>query len=152
MKTKSIYSISILILTVLFIGCNDEEFFELQAPKATQWENIEDMEKGVTSMYDEFIGGGDGKFEPWFHAPQIHFAMSDLCRQIGVQTSGTLNMYNRETQNNRWYNGNANIFKEAYKTIKHANYLLDVIATDPYKDLRQSEVANLNRIKGERSD
>jgi len=44
-----------VIFCLVFISCENDSFFELKSPPATEWRNVKDLEYGIASVYEKYL-------------------------------------------------------------------------------------------------
>lgn len=134
-------------LACLFTSCENEDFFELKAPPTTEWRTINDMEHGIVSVYDNYINRRENCV--WALQTFIHFAMSDIVREISINGGWSSNLLiDRSTD--QYFNQVQKTYGLSYRTILLANNLLEFIASDPFPNATAADkTLNIDRIKGE---
>jgi starch-binding outer membrane protein, SusD/RagB family len=142
-----------LLLAPLLVGtlglnsCQDEKFFELEAPPITAWKNISDLELAISRPYRLTFVDGENSIGIMTHF--IHLMMSDMVRRISDNPGWmSVEVYMRETE--KRVNNTESKYRPAYLTISACNFILDFLATDPFPNASESDrTNNINRIKGE---
>jgi len=146
MKTSIINKIFFLLLFSVLAGCNDR-FFEQEAPPVTEWNKIEDMEKGINTIYNSFtkLGG-----TPVHAHKLLHLLLGDETRIIKFDPSWPdLNLAAQRKIKGE-YSGRANtLYSPLYQTIAQCNFVLDFIEGNPFPDAAGNDKINLDRVKGE---
>jgi tetratricopeptide (TPR) repeat protein len=139
--------IALVVLSSGLISCNDEEFFQLEAPPETEWRNIDELERAIAFPYRNTFVNGEASIGIMTHF--IHLMMSDMVRRIGENPGWqSPDIYGRNTSNR--VPNTENKYRPAYVTIAATNKILDFLAGDPFPDATAANRANnINRIKGE---
>lgn len=148
-----IYWIILVLFGILFTGCDNEEYFELERPVQSPWLSLADFDKAPIGAY--YGLSGNGGWRTIFAAGRVAgevFADGAILAPIteGFSTDGDVEqMYARQTGQQISFFDNA-IFNSAYFAIGNANGGLDFIAENegnPFPEAdNQDEV---DRIKGE---
>jgi len=135
-----------LTLFLTFAGCNNEEFFEFDAPPMTSWKSVADMEMGIANAYRLTILGNENVC--WHIMPFIHFGQSDIVREIGVNGGWNSNvMYSRYFQQRITQTDKLSI---CYQVILYCNNMIDFVDSNPFPDATEADkTKNIGRIKGE---
>ena len=145
------YYILIIIFSLIFSSCDNENFFEPTNPPENPWLNLSEFEKaaagaywgGLRSGWDNLIGG-----------PRlVKTCQSDIARLL-PGTSANIpfsEMYNRISDIE--INKTINAFRNSFRMITIANSALDFIEDNdgnPYPSIGESDIENnLRRIEGE---
>jgi len=142
--------ISGIFLVLLFTTCSNEDFFELTNPPEFPWLNMDELERGVVAPYNLTFSSQWGNY---FGNDRLLFeCMSDAVYLL-PNTSADIpfqEMYGRttEVQINKTDGG----FQDSYKTITHANSVLDFLEANdfqPFPNPSNADLENLRRIQGE---
>jgi tetratricopeptide (TPR) repeat protein len=137
-----------LTLTFLltFTGCENEEFFELDAPPVTAWKTIPDMEMGIANAYR--LSTIQNESACWNFMPFVHFGQSDIVREISVNPGWASNVtYSRDFQQRITQTDKYSI---CYQVILYCNNMIDFINSDPFPNATEADkTKNINRLKGE---
>lgn len=142
-----------LLLAPLLVGslglnsCQNDKFFELEAPPVTEWKNISDLELAISTPYRTTFVNGEGSIGIMTHF--IHLLMSDMVRRIQDNPGWmSAEVYLRETE--KRVGNTESKYRPAYVTISACNFILDFLAKDPFPNASESDRQNnIDRIKGE---
>lgn len=145
-KFTRLLSVIGLTLLLTFTGCENEEFFELDAPPVTSWKTIPDMEMGIANAYRLTIVQNESAC--WNFMPFVHFGQSDIVREISVNGGWNSNVtYSRDFQQRI---GQTDKFSICYQVILYCNNMIDFIDSNPFPNATEADkTKNINRIKGE---
>lgn len=144
------YMLALLVVLVLSPACDDQEFFELTNPPEFPWLNMDELERGVVAPYNIAFSSSWGNY---FGNDRLLFdCMSDAVYLL-PNTSADIpfeEMYGRttEVEINKTNGG----FRDSYKTITHANSVLDFLRENDYRPFpnpTDRAIQNLERIQGE---
>lgn len=142
----------IVLFSLLFSGCEHEEFFELQNPPEFPWLNITEFERAAVSPYHiSFMSDWGGHFAM---ADRVIFdSKSDIIYHIPESSANypVLEQYNRQTFVNTDRTRVA--FSAGYRSIGLINAALDFYYEnneDPFPNASEADKENnLKRIAGE---
>jgi len=140
----------VLALTLTFLltfsGCENEEFFKLDAPPVTAWKTIPDMEMGIANAYR--LSTIQNESACWNFMPFVHFGQSDIVREISVNPGWASNVtYSRDFQQRITQTDKYSI---CYQVILYCNNMIDFINSDPFPKASEADkTKNVNRLKGE---
>ncbi len=148
------YIISIGIIIATCTACDNEEFFELEAPPQAPWLSLSDLEKAPIGAYYALTGNGgtmsifgSGRIAGEVFADGVRIAPD--AEDFDPQQDA-VDMYNRTTTGTGIAIMDRPIFNSGYLAVGHANGAIDFIEEnndDPFRNpATLNEVA---RIKGE---
>ena len=145
-KMTKLMSVLALTLLLTFTGCNNEKFFELDAPPVTTWKTIPDMEMGIANVYR--LSTIQNESACWNFMPFVHFGQSDIVREISVNPGWASNVtYSRDFQQRITQTDKYSI---CYQVILYCNNMIDFISSDPFPNATDADkTKNINRLKGE---
>lgn len=145
--TKLSPYILLLIISTGLISCDDNSFFELDAPPVTEWQNVDDLERAIAFPYKNTFLDQDA-IGHWTH--YTHLQMSDMVREIAINPGWqSPTIYGRETSTLgvSWVEGT---YGPAYETIAATNKIINFLETDPFPNASPNDKTyNIDRIKGE---
>lgn len=139
-----------LLPVLLLPGCDDEAFFELTNPPEFPWLNMDELERGVVAPYNLALSSGWGNF---VGNDRVLFDGMTSAVYLLPNTAADLpfeEIYYRQTDIEVARMSQS--FVGCYKTITHANAVLDFLASTDYQPYGEPDAAmraNLNRIQGE---
>jgi len=135
-----------LAMVLILSACNNEQFFEQDAPPVTEWKKIADMEMGIANAYRLTLVQNESSC--WNFMPFVHFGQSDIVREISVNGGWNSNVtYSRDFQQRI---GQTDKYAICYSVILYCNNMLDFIAKDPFPNATEiDKTKNISRIKGE---
>lgn len=145
-KTRKLFTVFSMTLLLFFSGCENDKFFELDAPPITSWKTVADMELGIANAYRLSLIQNENAC--WNFMPFVHFGMSDIVREISVNGGWNSNItYNRDTQQRI---SQMEKYASCYSVILYCNNMLDFIESDPFPNATEADkTKNIGRIKGE---
>lgn len=145
-KFSKLISVVTVTLLLTFTGCNNKDFFELDAPPVTTWKTIPDMEMGIANAYRLTIVQNESAC--WNFMPFVHFGQSDIVREISINGGWNSNVtYSRDFQQRI---GQTDKYSICYQVILYCNNMIDFIDSNPFPNATEADkVKNINRIKGE---
>jgi starch-binding outer membrane protein, SusD/RagB family len=145
-KMTKLMSALALTLLLTFTGCEDEKFFELDAPPVTEWKTIPDMEMGIANVYKLSLIQNESAC--WNFMPFVHFGQSDIVREISVNGGWNSNVtYSRDFQQRITQTDKYSI---CYQVILYCNNMIDFIDSEPFPNATEADkTKNINRLKGE---
>lgn len=145
-KFSKLISVFTLTLLLAFTGCENDSFFELDAPPVTKWKTVADMEMGIANAYRLSIIQNESAC--WNFMPFVHFGQSDIVREISVNGGWNSNVtYSRDFQQRI---GQTDKYSICYQVILYCNNMIDFINSDPFPNATEADKSkNINRIKGE---
>ena len=135
-----------LILVLMFSACQNDQFFEKDAPPVTEWRTVSDMEMGIANAYRLTIVQNESAC--WNFMPFVHFGQSDIVREISVNGGWNSNVtYSRDFQQRIVQTDKYAI---CYSVILYCNNMLDFIAKNPFPNATEiDKTKNIARIQGE---
>lgn len=147
MKKIIILTVTILMLTV---SCKKGDFFELQRPPQSPWNNLTEFERSIIGAYSICFETPGGWQNSWVVAKLFKNTVAD---DIATSTPGDISWgWYRDTENNHKQIHNAT-FPLYYQTIAICNDALDFVNAhngNPYPDISADDRKyNFDRIVGE---
>jgi len=145
-KFSKFMSVAVMAFLLTISGCNNEAFFELDAPPVTTWKTIPDMEMGIANAYRLTLIQNESAC--WNFMPFVHFGQSDIVREISVNGGWNSNVtYSRDFQQRI---GQTDKYAICYQVILYCNNMIDFVDSNPFPDATEADkTKNINRIKGE---
>jgi starch-binding outer membrane protein, SusD/RagB family len=134
-------------ILVAIPSCKEDEFFEFDSPAETTWKTVGDFEYGIAAVYRSFVQENEAGL--WVMQPFMHFAMSDIARQIDINGGWSSDrIFDRDTKQ-RLARSEA-LYSLGYRTILLSNNVLDFLKTNPFPEATTNDKElNLKRIEGE---
>ncbi|NEW85545.1 MAG: RagB/SusD family nutrient uptake outer membrane protein [Mariniphaga sp.] len=141
-----VIKVACLALVMILSACNNDQFFEKDAPPVTEWKTVADMEFGIANAYRLSLIQNESSC--WNFMPFVHFGQSDIVREISVNGGWNSNVtYSRDFQQRI---GQTDKYAICYSVILYCNNMLDFIAKDPFPTASETDkTKNISRIKGE---
>jgi hypothetical protein len=139
-----------LLSLFLMMGCNNDEFFELEHPAQDPWQSVEEFEFAAVAPYGLAFNNSWDNF--YISDVVLEFIQSDLMHFSGNQEGYTVNEFiNRQTTERALQMETA--FENCYKVIGSCNAGLDFYYSndgDPFPEASlQDKRQNVDRIAGE---
>jgi hypothetical protein len=135
-----------LAIVLMLSACNNEQFFQQEAPPVTEWKKVADMEMGIANAYRLTLVQNENSC--WNFMPFVHFGMSDIVREISV--NGGWNSHTPYIRDVAQRVSQQDKYAICYQVILYCNNLIDFIATDPFPTASDiDKTKNISRIKGE---
>jgi len=143
-------SITTIFISLLFLSCNNDQFFELQRPQQYPWSSVQEFEFAAVSPYQAMFHGGWGATYSNHSLNQV--MLSDYFRFLGnVEGYATEQVYKRSFGDR--VGDVEGLYGKLYAVVGAANSGLEAFRTlnddpFPYASAEDKE-KNINRIKGE---
>ncbi len=146
MKTSHTFPILLLLLACLTAGCNDEKFFEQQAPPQPPIQTVADLERAVAGAYYALTGSSGNQSN--FDAHVVYAAAAgDESRflTLGGNNTDVRELYDRSNSIDNDILNSA--FTPSYGSIASTNTWIQLIRSGALSNLQ--DAGQLPRMEGE---